>query len=67
MELLFEEVKCAALEKRAIDTERLTPEKEAIRDRYFETPLSAMERDVRPYAEAVTRAADLIETLDLRT
>ena len=66
MDLLFEEVKQATLERRAIDKDRLMPKKDVITARYFETPLDAMERNVPPYAEVTERAAKLIEEMDLQ-
>jgi len=65
MKLLFAEVKNAMTEKRELDKQRLMPELEAIRNRYFEIPLCKMQRTVRPYAEAVELAAGLIEKLEL--
>lgn len=65
MELLFDEVRGALSERRALDKERAKPALEQILARYFATPLAEMERDVCSFAEAVTHAADLIGALEL--
>ncbi len=63
MKLLFDEVKAAVCEGRAIDKEAKDGEQEAIRQRYFEIPLADMERVKVPYAKATARAAELIDKL----
>lgn len=65
MKLLFGEVLEAVKAGREVDKERLMPDVEQIRARYFEIPLAEMDRDVCTYAEAVTKAASLIESLSL--
>ncbi|MBQ9805341.1 MAG: hypothetical protein IJW49_02370 [Clostridia bacterium] len=65
MKLLFEEVRAAACEGREIDKQALDGEQEAIRQRYFDTPLADMKETEVPYSEATARAAALIGSLEL--
>lgn len=65
MQLLFNEVKCAAQTGTALDRTALQTGAAQIRQRYHETPLEAMERVPEPFCDIVLRAADLLEQLPL--
>ena len=65
MRLVFGEVKKAAMNGSAIDTEAVAAGAAKIRERYFSTPLSAMKKEVASYHEVALRAAELIERLEL--
>lgn len=62
---LFGEVKRAAMQSSAIDTNAVALGSAEIRERYFSTPLSAMKKDPVSYSDVVLRAADIIEKLEL--
>ena len=64
MKLLFDEVKAAVKEGRAIDKSARDGEQEAIRQGYFATPLADMKKPVLSYSEATARASELIGKTD---
>ena len=67
MKLLFDEIKHIVKTGETYDRAALKERAEPIRERYFATPLSDMDRIEGTFAEVVKNAARIIDQLDLGT